>query len=453
MENLFQIQNILENNDKNRFREVFLDLHDFDKAQVIEELSTEEFLLVCDYLTADEFASFCSFLETSMILNVFNTVDESYAVSILRSMDFDDAVDILEEFAEADREKYLGKLNSQEKREFTQFLSYDPDSAGALMSNSYIVLNKDMEIKEAMKKVVSAATEVEIINVLYVVDNKKIVGVMSLRELIIARSPHKIEEVMNKNVITSYYDEDKEDVARKVKDYDLGALPVIDYDNNILGIITVDDVIDVIEEVATEDYAKMAGLAAIEEDRGRDSVYNNIKNRLPWLLILLGVGCFTAFMMASFENTIKNVAVLTFFLPLILSMAGNTGTQSLAVTIRYITSDYFTSRKDVIAHLWKEVRIGFFNGIIISIVVFLLLNSFGLIFDIENSLLIAAVVSISIIVTLTVSTLAGSVIPLLIDFFKGDAAVASGPFISTINDIIAVTIFLVLATFLILPFL
>ncbi len=447
-----QIQDILQNKDRIRFRDVFLAMHGFDRAQIIEGISVEDFDEVLKYLSAAEVAEFIPFLEASSSINAFEQMSEIFALRVLQQMNFDDAVDILEEFSEDERNKYLNMLSVEEFNEFKQFLSYNSESAGALMSNSYIELDSNLEIKAAMKYVISKASDVEVINVLYVVENEKLIGVLSLRELIVARASQKLTDVMSKNIILSYYDEDNEDVAQKVKDYDLNALPVIDYDNNLLGVITVDDVIDVIEEIASEDYAKMAGLSAIVEDSRRESVFIDIKNRLPWLLILLGVGCFTAFMMANFENTLAQVTILTFFLPLILSMAGNTGTQSLAVTIRYITSDKFESKQDIISHLWKEVRIGFLNGVCIATVVFLLLNVIGYFANLDNTLIISLVVSASIIVTLTVSTLSGSLIPLVITFFGGDAAVASGPFISTINDIIAITIYLVLATVFLLPF-
>ena len=282
------------------------------------------------------------------------------------------------------------------------------------------------------------APNAETIYYIYVVDDdKKLVGVISLRDLIISHDDVMIGEIMSGRVRAVGVSEDQEAIARQMKDYDFLALPVVDFQHHLLGIITVDDIMDVMEEEASDDYSKLAGIADLDSiDR---SPVNAAKKRLPWLIALLFLGMFTASLIGRFEDTLDKVAILAVFIPLIAGMAGNTGTQALAVAVRGIaTGDLEKENKMslVIREAGTGLITGTTCGIVVSIVVYVWKGEFFL----------GLLVGISVLVSLFVATLAGTLVPLLMHKLKVDPAVASGPFITTINDIISILIYFGLAT-------
>ena len=279
-------------------------------------------------------------------------------------------------------------------------------------------------------------------------------GIIGLKQLIIAGKEDKISEIMTDKIISANVMRHKEEVADLMQDYDIDAIPIVDNKNNMLGIITFDDVMDVITEESEEDYARLAGLSSGDIEASRESVFLSVKKRVPWLMILLVLNLFTSLIISGFEHTIATVALLAMFMPLVLDMAGNTGTQSLAVTIRSLTEDALKSKKEISKHIFRETLIGFFNGIVVGIMAFLMANlvvglTTGAFFTSDN-IKTGTVIGASIMLTLAVSTTAGALVPLIFNMLKIDPALASGPLITTINDIVALTIYFGLATLLLL---
>ena len=295
-----------------------------------------------------------------------------------------------------------------------------------------------MTIREAMAHLREAAPDAETIYYVFVVDDeKKLVGVISLRDLIISERDTKVSDVMSDRVVFSYVGDNQEDIARLMKDYDFLALPVVDFKNHMLGIITVDDILDVMDEEASDDYSKLAAVTDMEP--GDQSAVNAAKKRLPWLIILLFLGLITASLIRQFEETLDQVAILAIFIPLIAGMAGNTGTQALAVTVRGLATGEI-SKEGFFRRLRRESLTGLITGITCGIVIFLII-----LFWLQHTYL-GIIVGISIASSLFVATIAGSLLPLLMHKLKIDPAVASGPFITTINDIISVLIYFGMAT-------
>lgn len=306
------------------------------------------------------------------------------------------------------------------------------------MTTEFVSLSANQTVRSAMYILKDEAPRAETIYYVYVVDEeKKLIGVISLRDLIVSDDDTMISEITNDRVVSVSVGEDQEEVARKIKDYNFLAVPVVDFQNHLLGIITVDDVMDVMDEEASDDYSKLAAVSDMDNiDRNPVSA---ARKRLPWLIILLFLGMLTASLIGRFEDTLDQVAILAVFIPLIAGMAGNTGTQALAVAVRGIATgdlEKENKMKLIIREAGTGLITGGTCGVLVALVIYLWQGNFFL----------GVLVGISILFTLIVATLAGALIPLFMHRMKIDPAVASGPFITTINDIISILIYFGMAT-------
>jgi magnesium transporter len=430
----FDIENI------NEFRELFLSYHPYDIALVFEFTDFNQRNRIYQSLSPTELAAIMTYIDADEVVFYFKEMNSTYISQVLEAMDIDDAVDILSHINERNMiASYLSVMRKEKAFEMRKLLQYEEKTAGSIMTTNFIELPINMDVKQAMKKLIKEANEAETIYTLYIIDpEKELLGTLSLRDLILARAGELIKDIMTTKVISVSADIDQENVAYLMKNYDLNALPVVDYQNHIIGIITVDDIIDVIHEEASEDYERFAAVTDIDE-KIEQNAWQNAVSRLPWLILLLFLGLVNSNLLNLFENTLSSMVVLSFFLPLIAGMAGNTGTQSLAITIRKLTINPLTLQEKL-RHVLKEAITGLIIGFITAIIAFIL------IYIVQSDLIIASLVSISILISLIVSTAAGAFVPLIISRFKIDPAVASGPFITTLNDLISITIYLGLAT-------
>jgi magnesium transporter len=365
-------------------------------------------------------------------------MDPTFAANMLGQMYADDAVDVLNELNKDQVASYLTIMDDEAAEEIRELLHYEEYTAGSIMTTEYISIHANQTVHSAMQILKNEAPNAETIYYIYVIDkDKKLVGVISLRDLIINEPDEMISEVMNERVYSVSVAEDQEEVARKMKDYNFLAVPVIDFQGHLLGIITVDDIVDVIDEEASDDYSKLAAISDVDSnDRGPLTA---AKKRLPWLIILLFLGMFTASLIGRFEETLDKVAILAVFIPLIAGMAGNTGTQALAVAVRRIAVGDLEDQS-TIKMIVREAGTGLITGTICGVVVTLI------VFIWQEDIFLGLLVGISILATLTVATIAGAFIPLIMHRLKVDPAVASGPFITTINDIISILIYFGMAT-------
>ena len=357
---------------------------------------------------------------------------------MLSSMYVDDAVDVLNQLGTEKIASFLAMMDDEAAKEIKKLLHYEEKTAGSIMTTEFVAVDANRTVKEAMRDLRKEAPSAETIYYIYIIDEyKKLVGVISLRDLIIADGEDKISDHMNDHVISISVGETQETAAKRISDYDLLALPVVDFQGHLLGIITVDDIVDVIDEEATEDYSKFAAISTVDTvDRNS---FSAAKKRLPWLIVLLFLGMMTASLTGQFEQTLDQIAILAVFMPLIMGMAGNTGTQSLAVVVRGIATGGFGDQSKwrlIIREAGTGLITGAICGFLITLVIFFWKGSFSLGF----------LVGFSLFCTLIVATVAGAIVPLIMYKLNIDPAVASGPFIQTINDILSVLIYFGLAT-------
>lgn len=422
------------------------EFHPFDVSQVLLTLEND---LATHFLHQDlhYVAEVLEMIEDEEeILRLTEDLQPRRLVAIVQEMEIDNAVDVMLAMDSEDAVLMLRLMEKDNREQIKKFMDYPESSAGALMTTEYISVPYNNSVKQTMRELIAFAKDDREISAIYLTDEaSKLVGVLSLRELIIARAEDKLEDIMVTNLIKVQPLTDQSVVAELMSDYDFTVLPVTNRLNHLVGIVTIDDVVDVLVEEHTEDMSQLAGVSDVELDHDTTNVMDSVKNRFPWLLILLFIGFLTSMIIASFEETLNQVPILSMFLPLILNMSGNTGVQSLAVTVRGITTNQFVDKRDVLEHLFREFKTSLVNGLALSLVVFIFSYVYGQFIG-QTEISFSIVIAVSIFLALVIATIAGAFIPLVINSLKIDPAVASGPFITTINDIISLTIYLALAS-------
>lgn len=434
------LDSLLLNNEIDAFRDEFLELHTYDQGEYFSEATDALRSQMYELLSPKEVAEFLETteLEDEEYDHIFEEMDTLYASDMLSEMSFDNAVDMLKILPKTKVASLLLLMDKEASEEIKALLHYEEDTAGSLMTTEFISITETMSVREALVQVKAQAPEAETIYVIFVQDERKrLSGVLSLRELIVAENDAYIDEIMNERVISVNVADDQEDVAMIMRDYDFLAVPVVDYQNHLLGIITIDDILDVIDEEASEDYSRLAGVSDI--DSMKDTVFTTARKRLPWLMILTVLGMITATILGNFEETLEQVALLAAFIPIIGGMAGNSGTQSLAVAVRGISTGEIDEQSKLKLAL-REMGSGLLSGLCCAVLLFIIIVL------IYHTPILALIVSFSLTIAMTVATLSGAVVPLLMHRMKIDPAVASGPFISTINDIISMLIYFGLST-------
>ena len=434
------LNRLLDGNDIDQFRDEFLSMHNYEQSEYFEDTDENNRQKIFEFLSPKEVANFFDQLDIDDedYEELFDKINANYASHVLEEMSYDNSVDILNKLSKSKVASLLTLMDKDEANEIKALLHYEEDTAGGIMTTEYISLKTTTPVKEALMHVKEQAPDAETIYVIFAVNEAgQLVGVLSLRDLITAENDSYIEDVMSERVISVNVADDQENVAQVIRDYDFIAVPVVDYQTHLLGIITIDDILDVMDEEASEDYSRLAGVSDI--DSTSDSVIKTASKRLPWLIVLTFLGMITATILGSFEDTLSQVALLAAFIPIISGMSGNSGTQSLAVSVRNISTGEINEQSKFKLAL-REAGSGFLSGLVCSVVLFLV------IVVIYRQPLLALIVGGSLTCAMTVGTLVGSMIPLIMNKFKIDPAVASGPFITTINDIVSMLIYFGLAT-------
>lgn len=411
--------------------------HDNDIAQSLELLSKEEKLRLYNALGSEWMSEIISYIEDPAELVEELGIDRLAAV--INEMDADDAVDLLEDIDESVIEKLHPMLDEDVKNDISLINSYEEDEIGSLITTNYICIQRGISIRQAMRELVKQAGDNDNIAIIYVVDeSENFCGAIDLKDLIIARENDELDSLIS----TAYpYLLDHEKISEsieKIKDYAEDSLPVLNEDNKIIGILTAQDIIEAVDDELGDDYAKLAGLSA-EEDLN-ETTRQSMKKRLPWLIVLLFLGMGVSTVVGVFEGVVAVLPIVICFQSLILDMAGNVGTQSLAVTIR-VLMDENLSTKDKMQLVFKEVRVGFSNGVLLGVMALLFLGIYILLFKgytVANAFLVSGCVGISLLLAIIISSLVGTLVPLFFNKIKVDPAVASGPLITTVNDLVAV---------------
>ncbi len=413
------------------------DYHDNDIAEAFELLTPEEHTVLYDILGAERVSDIFAYIEEPA--KYIENTDPEFAADIIENMDSDDAVDLLEEVDDTISESIVELIDDDVASDIELIQSYDEDEIGSLMTTNYIEIHNDMSIKQAMRILVSQASENDNISTIYVCDkDNKYYGAIDLKDLIIARQYTELDTL----VTTSYpYVRDHDIISEsleRIKDYAEDSLPVLNENNELIGVITSQDIVEVVDDEMGDDYAKLAGLSS-EEDLD-EPLGKSLKKRLPWLVILFFLGLGVSSVVGLFESVVSQVAIIVCFQSLILGMAGNVGTQSLAVTIRVLMDEKIDSKKRMIL-IFKEVRVALFNGLLLGLMSFTLIALYLHLFkgyDYMYSFSVSSCVGCALLVAMLISGLVGTIIPLFLHKIKIDPAVASGPLISTINDLVAV---------------
>ena len=422
---------------KEELIEKISDYHMGDIADAFEKMTPEERKSLYPVLGVEMVAEIFSYIEDSE--EYIKEINSDKVANLISEMDSDDAVDILEKLSDADRKRIVALLDNDAKQDVSMILSYEDDEIGSEMTTNYIVVKKNLTIKEATHQLITQAGENDNINTIYVVDDKGgFYGAIDLKDLIVAREYQSLDELIIKSYPYVKANEKIVDCIEQLKDYAEDSIPVLDDNKHILGVITAHDIVEVVDEELGEDYAKLGGLTA-EEDLN-ETTLQSTKKRLPWLIILLFLGMGVSSVVGMFETVVAVIPIVICFQSLILDMAGNVGTQSLAVTIRVLMDENLKA-SDKVKLMFKEVRVGFSNGLLLGTMSFIFVGLYIFLFKSNTfgySFLVSGCVGFSLLASMVISSLVGTLVPMFFSKIKVDPAVASGPLITTINDLVAV---------------
>ena len=416
------------------------DYHDNDIADALTKLDKEERVKVYYAMGAERMAEIFAYLDDAE--DYLRELPMESVARVISEMDSDDAVDVLEDMDDSTRHRIVEMLDEDAGDDVRLLLSYDDDEIGSCMTTNFIVIHNNLTIKQAMHELVKQAGDNDNISTIYVVDdNDKFYGAIDLKDLIVARENDNLKDLISRSYPYVRTREKISECIEELKDYAEDSIPVLLENGKIAGIITAQDIVEAVDDEMGEDYAKLAGLTS-EEDLN-EPTFLSMKKRLPWLIILLFLGMGVSSVVGIFEEVVAVLPVVMCFQSLILDMAGNVGTQSLAVTIRVLMDENLTVAQKL-KLVVKEMKTGFLNGVCLAVMSFLFLGLYIHFFrkyDIGHSFLIAACVGVSLIVAMVISSLVGTVIPIFFKKIKVDPAVASGPLITTVNDLVAVVVY------------
>ncbi len=430
-------------------KEKLSDYHDNDIAEALEELEAEDRNKLYRILNAESLANIFEYIEDAA--EYLTELSVKKRIAVLSSMETDKASAYLKSLPKGERNTLIEFLDDDTKRDLALLASFDDDEIGSKMSTNFIEISNGLTIKEAMKELIDQAAENDNIQTIYVVgSNKLYYGAIDLKDLIRAREGKTVDTIVSTSYPYVYAHELIDDCVNKLKDYAEDSIPVLDSTNKLIGVITSQDMMELIDDSMRDDYAKFASLGEEEDMEG--SVLSSVKKRLPWLTILLFLGIGVSTVVSFFTQIASQIAILISFQSLVLDMAGNSGTQSLAVTIRVLTSGDISFR-DLMKLVWKETRVGFFNGLIMGIICSLVIGLFIFVFkthDIVYAFSVSCCTGMALVLSMSISTLMGTVIPIVFKKLHIDPAVASGPLITTMNDLVAVVAYYGLAWILLI---
>ena len=436
-----EILNLLEEKKMPQLKELLVELKPVDIADIVDELAEAEAIVVFRLLPKELAVEVFSCFEIDKQKKIAELITAKELNELVSDLYFDDMIDLLEEMPAEIVSDVLQNTAPEQRKLINQFLAYPPHSAGALMTIEFVELSPEWTVREGIEHVREVGLTKETIYTCYVINKtKKLLGILSLRELVTANLDLKIEDIMDEDVITVNTHDDQEDVADTLKRYGFLALPVVDNNYRLTGIITFDDIIDVIEDEATEDFQKMAAMTPSDEAYLDLSVFSLAKHRVMWLLILMISATFTGAIIEGYQETLDRLTILSAFIPMLMDTGGNAGSQSSTLIIRGLaTGDIET--KDFLKVLWKEIRVAVICGVILSAV-----NFARLVFINNLATPIAFAVSATLVCTVLMAKIVGSMLPIIAEKLKLDPAIMAGPLITTIVDAGALMIYFKLAT-------
>ena len=427
----------IDKNNDSKIKNLFEDVHFADIAEVLDEVSFDEAIYIIKLLDSEKTSEILTELDEDTREKILENFSAKEIANEVGEMDSDDAADIIGELSEERQKRVINELEDTELAEdIKELLSYGDDTAGSLMAKELVKVYETWTVAGCMRRIRGQAQEVTRVHSIYVVDKEdRLVGRLSLKDLIVAKSDQKIADISKAKVDAVNVNEDDETVARIMVKYDLEAIPVVDDNNVLLGRITIDDIVDLLKEEADKDYQMAAGLTQdVDSD---DSIFELTKARLPWLFLGLigGIGAFI--IMEGFQDVFSKYASLFFFTPLIAAMAGNVGVQSSAIIVQGLAND--DVKGSINSRLLKEMLLAALNGVILALFLFLFVWVY------EGKIDLALAISVSLVVVIIIAGLIGTFVPLFLNKRGVDPAIATGPFITTSNDIFGILIYFMIA--------
>jgi len=431
-------------------RKILITMNEADIALLFEEIPEEKILRVFRMLPKNLAADAFSYMIAEQQQFIVESITEREIVSIVDEMFMDDTVDFLEEMPANVVKKVLKVTDPETRKIINQLLKYPEDSAGSIMTTEFVDLKKEMTVREAIRHIRATGVDKETINTCYVIDEKRhLEGTISIRKLILSQSDEIISDIMVADPIFVYTHDDQETGAQYFKKYDFLSLPVVDAESRLVGIITIDDIVDVIEQETTEDIEMMAGMTPSDKSYTEEGVVETFKKRIIWLLILMLTATFTGGILSSFESSLAVYPALVAFIPMLMGTAGNAGGQSSVAVIRSLALEEIEFG-DILKIAWKEARVAAISGVVMAFVCFLKVLFIDNLFTDGIDILVAAVVSAAIFSTVVLAKIVGSTLPMLAKKIGLDPAVMASPFITTIVDALSLIIYFTIVS-MVLP--
>ena len=436
-----QWQDLLEKKDLRALKTQIVDSNEVDVAEFIAGLPKEKTVLVFRMLPKEMASDVFANLEPDDQEIIIAAATDREVSELVEDLNVDDAVDMLEELPASVVKRVLKTAQPDTRQLINQFLNYPENSVGSIMTAEFVDLKKTMTVGQAITRIRRSGDESESIYTCYVIDDRRrLEGVITLRELLVARDDQLVEDLMETGLITAKTTEDQEEAVQRMMRYDFISLPVVDQEERLVGIVTVDDVMDVMEEEATEDIEKMAAIVPTDKPYFQTGVIETWKHRIPWLLLLMVSATFTGTILGIFEDALAANAALTLFIPMLMDTGGNSGSQASVTIIRAMSLGDVEFR-DILKVLWKELRVAILCALTLAVVVFakvMLLDRKGL--------MVAVVVSITIFLTIVMAKLVGCTLPMLAKRLGFDPAVMASPFITTVVDALSLLVYFAVAT-------
>ena len=445
---LEQLMELVQTKQFRKLRSILMEMNEVDVAEFLDELGPEETILVFRLLPKEQAAEVFAELEDSDDQErLINALNDKELREVLDELYLDDTVDVIEDMPANVVSRILRNSDPASRSQINQLLNYPKDSAGSIMTTEYVFLHPDATVEESFARIRKEGMDKETIYTCYVTQNRVLLGVVTVRRLLLSAYETRIRDIMETNVLSVNTHDDKEDVAQMLNKYDLSAIPVVDGDNRLVGIVTFDDAMDVIEEETTEDFEKMAAILPSDKPYLKTGVFETWRSRIPWLMLLMLSATFTGIIITKFESALAACVVLTSFIPMLSGTGGNSGSQSSVAVIRALSLDEIDF-SDLIAVVWKESRVAVLCGVCLACANFvkMMIVDRWLMNNPAVTPVVALVVCLTLVFTVLCAKVVGCTLPMAAEKIGIDPAVMASPFITTIVDALSLLIYFFFAT-------
>ena len=435
-----EVINLLENKKFNILKEELKEMNSADIPSLLEELEKEQVVKLFRILSKEQAGEAFAYMEPDMKEKLIHDLTDTELKNVMDELFMDDTVDLIEEMPSNVVKRILKAVNKEDRKTINELLQYPEDSAGSIMTTEFVDLKETMTVEEALERIRTIGLDSETIYNCYVLNkNRILLGIVNIKEILISKPGSLIKDLMTTNIISVNTHEDQEEVAKMIDKYDFTAMPVVDNENRLVGIITVDDVINVIQDEVAEDFEKMAAMNPTEDGYFETSVFKHSKNRILWLLILMLSSAVSGGIITHYQEAFAAIPLLVAFIPMIMGTGGNCGSQSSTLIIRGLATDEI-ELKDVFKALWKELRVSLVVGVVLAIV-----NGLRILIQYQD-LQLAVVIGITLIATVALAKSLGCLLPLLAKRLKLDPAIMASPLITTLVDIFSILVYFRIAT-------